>query len=181
MKKQLLLISFACLAMVCLPACEDLFDVEETFTFEHEFSVNSDQTSFESADVIDLSASADIIGEYGSKIKEVRVEQLEIWLKSFNGSDTQHLENALIAVSEAGGSGSGYSIIAEMENLHLQSLLDSPVVLQTEKSGQEALEKLATSPPHRFRLHLNASADESPVDFTAVVKVTATMVANPLN
>ena len=181
MKKQILLISLACLAMACLSGCEELFDVEESFTFEHEFTVNTSQTSFSSSDLIDLSASSDVIGEYGSKIKEVRVEQLEIWLKRFNGSETQLLENALLAVSEPDGPGSGYSVIAEMEDMLLQSLLNSPVVLQTEKSGRDALGELAANPPHRFRMEFNASADEGPVDFTAVVRVTATMVANPLN
>ncbi len=179
MKKFLLIIGLAGLTMASLVSCEDLLDVEETFTFEHEFTVNTNQTTFSSSDVVDLSASSDVIGEYGSKIKEIRVEQLEIRLNRFNGSETQFLESASIAIAEPDGA--AQSTIAEMDNLFLHALLNSPIVLQTEKSGRDSLEELATSPPHRFRMYLHASVDEGPADFTAVVKVTATMVANPLN
>jgi len=179
MKKYLLIISLAGLAMACLVSCEDLLDVEETFSFEHEFAVNTNETSFSSSDVVDLSASSDVIGDYGDKIKEIRVEELEIRLRRFNGSETQLLESASIVIAEPDGSGK--STIAQMDDLFLHSLLNSPIVLQTEKNGRDSMEELATSPPHRFRMYLHASVDEGPADFTAVVKVTATMVANPLN
>lgn len=179
MKRYLLIISLTGLAMACLISCEDLLDVEETFTFEHEFTVNTNQTSFSTSDVIDLSASSDVIDEYGSKIKDIRVDQLEIWLKRFNGSETQLLESASIAIAEPDGSSP--STIAQMDDIFLQSLLNSPKVLQTQKSGQEKFEELAAGPPHRFRMVFHASVDEGPADFTAVVRVSATMVANPLN
>ena len=174
-----LLICMAFAGMLGLQACEDLLDVEETFTFEQEFTIVTDQTNFSEWELIDLESDVDIIEEYGDKIKDVQIDKAEFWLTALHGGDNQRFEGGSVSVADPDGS--NITQIGSIGQHNLQDLLDEPHLLQTESQGLNRLGVLAEDPPHRFRLYYNGSVNEGPVSFTVVFLFTGKMVANPLN
>ncbi len=167
------------ISLFLMTGCKDLLDVEERFTFQYTFSVNTDEHSFSDSRVIDLAANVSIIDEYGSKIKEVKIEQAKFWLTTFSGPDSQQIESGSLRVSETDGS--NLQLIAELSDLQLQALLNTPHELTIRDAGVQLLGDLAADPPHRFQLHGDMEINEGPLAFTAVFEFTAKMVANPLN
>ncbi len=177
--RKLLVICTAFAGMLGLQACEDLLDVEETFTFEQEFTIVTDQTDFSEWELIDLGSEVDVIEEYGDKIKEVHVEKSEFWLRDFHGDSDQHFEGGSVSVADPDGG--NITLIGSIGQHNLQDLLDQPHPLEPEQQGLNRLGQLAEDPPHSFRLYYDASVNEGPVSFTVVFSFTAKMVANPLN
>ncbi len=177
MKKYILLALFAALAFL-FAGCEDLLDVEETFTFTYSFSVDTDEHAFSGSQLINLSDDVDLIGEYGSKIKEVKIESVSFWLTEFSGTDTQSIESGSLKVSDADGE--NVQPITTLNGHYLHELLDNPQNLDINEAGVNLLNELAENPPHSFQLHADIEVNEGPLDFTAVFEFTARMVANPL-
>lgn len=177
MKKFILVLLFAPLAFL-FTSCEDLLDVEETFTFTYSFSVDTDENAFSGSQLINLSDDVNLIAEYGDKIKEVTIENVSFWLTEFNGPDTQKIESGSLQVSDA--SDENVQLIAALGSHLLHELLDSPETLDISQAGLNLLNELAENPPHSFRLHADIEVNEGPLDFTAVFEFTARMVANPL-
>ncbi|MFP4065266.1 MAG: hypothetical protein ACLFN2_07480 [Bacteroidales bacterium] len=173
-----LLICMAFAGMLGLQACEDLLDVEETFTFEQEFTIVTDQTNFSEWELLDLESDVDIIEEYGDKIKDVHIEKAEFWLKELQGVEGQRFEGGSVSVADPDGS--NITLITSIGQHNLADLLDEPHPLQTEQAGLNKLGGLAEEPPHSFRLYYDASVNEGPVAFTVVFSFTGKMVANPL-
>ncbi len=172
-------ITFIILATFLLFACSDLLDVEESFKFSQEFVVDTDESEFADSELFDLADDVDVIDEYGSKIKEVKIDEVTFWLTAHAGGPDQMLESGSLRVSAPGG---GPSLeIASLGAHNLQSLLNNPTVLDLNDPGINLLAELAEEPPHRFRLHADATFNEGPLDFTLKVEFSARMVANPLN
>lgn len=178
MKMRNLLFLLA-MSLFITTSCKDLLDVEERFTFTYTFSVDTAENSFSHSQLIDLAGDVDVIDEYGSKIKEVKIEEVKFWLTAFSGPEAQHIESGSLRVSESDGS--NLQLIAALSDLQLQDLLNTPHVLNLNDAGVTLLGDLAADPPHRFRLHGDMEINEGPLDFTAVFEFTAKMVANPLN
>ncbi len=160
-------------------ACDDLLDVEESFTFSKEFVIDTEEHAFDQAELFDLAADVSIIDEYGSKIKEVKIEEVRFWLTAHNGDAGQQFESGSLSVSDTDNG--SVREIASLGGYNLQNLLNSPTVLDLNNSGVNLLGELAEEPPHRFMLHANATFNEGPLDFTVKFEFTARMVANPLN
>ena len=181
MKKQLLLMALP-LALLLTTACdevEEMLDVSETFTFDQEFVVDTEQHSFAHEELFDLAADVDLIDDYGNKIKEVTIQEVKFWLTAHQGDPGQTMEGGSLLVSDPGN---GNPVeIATMGTHVLQDLLDNPTELDLNNAGVELLGDLAADPPHRFTLHAEASFNEGPLDFTLMVEFTARMTANPLN
>ncbi len=178
MKNQKTIILFLFISLL-FTGCKDLLDVEETFTFRQAFTVNTAQTTFDDARIFDLAANVDVIDEYGSKIKEVKIEKVEYWLTVFQGTEDQAFQGGSVSVSHQDGS--DVTLVAALGEHSLHELLNSPQTLVPVTAGINMLGDLAADPPHRFKLHADAEVNEGPLNFVVVFEFTARMVANPLN
>jgi hypothetical protein len=179
MKKIYLLSVMALTGLFMLQSCDDeLFDVNETFTFEHEFAVFATETTVADSDVIDLSAKEVLIEQYGSKIKKIEIESIRYWLKRHEGSQEQTLQSSYLRVANADGS--DVKEIVSLNNVKLADLYYNPTDLNPNMSGVTKLAGLIESPPHNFMLLFGANVNDSPVDFTVVFEFKAKMTANPL-
>jgi hypothetical protein len=158
---------------------DDLFDIAETVTFEHEFVVNAGSASYSETQVVDLSEDNELIGKYGSKIKDIEVESIRYWLKAHNGSATQEVTRLNIKVANADATDA--KSLIDLQNSVLAELVNNPTFLDINVEGVMKLENLATNAPHSFSYLINVEGNEVPYDFTLVVEVKAKMTANPLN
>lgn len=167
------------LSLMLFYSCEDLLDVEETFTFEQEFVVNTPLHGFSQQQLYDLAAVVDVIDEYSDKIKEVKIQDVRFWLTTHQGSEEQSFTGGSLMVSDPAG---GAPVeIASLGGHNLKALLNNPTALDYNNAGVSLLGDLAGEPPHRFILHADGSFNEGPLDFTLKMEFTAKMVANPLN
>ncbi len=181
MKRNVLLL-MAVFGLFLIKACDevsDMLDVEETFEFQEEFVVSSEESFFEDSKLFDLAEEVSLIDQYGDKIKDVIIEEASFWLKDFAGSDEQMFTSGSLEVSDPDGSNK--TLIISMADYVLHELEDSPTDLDLLSAGVNKLGDLATNPPHQFMLHYSAEFNEAPLDFTIVFKFKAKMIANPLN
>ena len=158
---------------------EDLFDITETFTFEHEFVVYENDDSFLEFASVNLSQKETLIEDYGSKIKKIEILEVKYHLKAHQGSEEQKLTNFSLFASNADGTDE--KNIVALQNVVLHDLLFNPTVLDVNTGGVEKLGNLVASPPHTFGIKLTGQVDETPADFTLVFSFRARMTANPLN
>ncbi len=166
-------------ASLAFSGCSDLLDVEEEFSFSQTFVVNTEMSSFEDTQVFNLAAAVDIIDEYGSKIKEIRIHRVEYYLIAFEGTDEQRFEGGSLFVSDPDGANE--TLIITFENHLLHELLNTPTEATPNNAGILLLQNLAKDPPHTFALHADATFNHGPLDFTIKFDFFGTMVANPLN
>lgn len=176
-RNTIVIVLFSCL--VWCTGCEDILDVEERFTFQHIIIVNTEDTSYDRSNTFDLADHVSVIDEYGSKIKEVKIEKVEYWLSVFQGTEDQRFEGGSLRVSPQGGAIS--TEVVSLGGHYLHALWNTPHELPLNNAGSKLLGELAADPPHRFDLHAQGSVNEGPLHFTIVFEFTAKMVANPLN
>jgi hypothetical protein len=179
--KSLQLFSVLALSgLLFFSSCDDnLFDITETITFKHEFVVNSPDVSYAETMVIDLSEDNELIGKYGSKIKDIEVESIRYWLKAHNGSATQAVTRLSVKIGNADATDA--KSLINLQNSVLSQMVNNPAFLDINVEGVMKLENQATNAPHSFSYLINVEGNEVPYDFTLVVEVKAKMTANPLN
>jgi len=160
-------------------ACDDsLFDASESFTFETEFIVLSDDADFFERKVVNLSDDSEMIKKYGSKVKNIQVETIRYWLKSHNGNNDQKVNNLTIKVGNADGSDQKF--LLGLDKVVLHEMLNNPVFLSLNAEGVSKIEDLAEMPPHTFTYDISFTGNEAPYDFTIVLEVKAKLTANAL-
>lgn len=163
-----------------LSSCdEEIFDINETFTFEHEFAIFATEATVLESEVIDLAAKEVLIEKYGSKIKSIEIESVRYWLKRHEGAPGQTLQSSYLRV--ANPDGSDVNEIAALNNVVLANLMNNPTTLNSNTQGITKLAGLIETPPHSFTLIYGATLSEVPADFTIVFEFKAKMTANPLN
>ncbi len=178
MKKLPVITALICLAFL-FTQCKDLLDVEEDISFVAVFNVNTQQESFTRSQIYDLASNVDVIEEYGSKIKEVNINRVEIWITSLQAVEGQTFSGGSISVSRQDGSGE--TLVASLGGLVIQDLLNNKTTLTHNSEGIKLLGNLAADPPHRFQLHTQGDINEGPLAFIINMEFTGKMVANPLN
>lgn len=180
MKTSFLTPVLALLGLFLLNSCDDdLFDVTETFTFEHEFVVYENDDSILEFASVDLSQKETLIEDYGSKIKKIEILEVKYHLKAHQGSEEQKVLNLSLFASNPNGTDE--KNIADLQNVVLHDLLFNPTVIDVNTAGVEKLGDLIENPPHTFGIKLTGQVDETPADFTVVFSFKARMTANPLN
>ncbi|TVR41991.1 MAG: hypothetical protein EA394_04775 [Bacteroidia bacterium] len=178
MKNNLIILTLT-MAWLAFSGCSDLLDVEEDFSFSQTFAVNTEMSSFEDTQVFNLSEAVDIIDEYGSKIKEIRIHRVEYYLIAFEGTDEQRFEGGSLSVSDPNGANE--TIIITFEEHLLHELLNTPTEATPNNDGIQLLQNLAKDPPHTFSLHADATFNHGPLNFSIKFDFFGTMIANPLN
>lgn len=160
---------------------DDLFDVEESFSFSIELPVIADESEYSVAHVFNLSEEVDLINEYGNLIKSVNLDQVYFHIVEFEGDIDITVDAGSLYVLEVDGSNK--QLITHLGQLNLSELVDNPTELELNEAGVNLLGELAKNPPHSFMLEYELQLEEEdvPVIFTAEFEFTATMVANPLN
>jgi len=165
-------------SLFLLPSCGDILDVTKTFTFDHEFHVTSSDQTFQENVLIDMAVEESLIGDYGSKIKKIEIEEVRYWLTSQLGPENQQYSEVILNV--ANDDGSDIKNIFSLQNVVLSDLLNNPTFLQMNAQGVQKLSEKIKSPPHKFSFDLNGNVNETPVDFRMVVELKVKMTANPL-
>ncbi len=158
---------------------EDLFDITETFTFEHEFVVYENDDSFLEFASVNLSQKETLIEDYGSKIKKIEILEVKYHLKAHQGSEEQKVLNFSLYASNPDGTDE--KNIVDLQNVVLHDMLFNPAVLEVNNGGVEKLGGQIENPPHTFGVKLTGQVDETPADFTVVFSFRTRMTANPLN
>jgi hypothetical protein len=180
MKTSFITPVLALFGLLVLNSCdEDLFDVTETFTFEHEFVVYGTDDSFLEFASVNLSEKETLIEDYGSKIKKIEILEVKYHLKAHQGSEEQKVINFNLYSSNPDGTDE--KNIVALQNVVLHDLLFNPTVLNVNSDGINKLAVLIEKQPHTFGIKLEGQVDETPVDFTVVFSFRARMTANPLN
>lgn len=176
----------AFLAVFFFASCDEdlidnLFDVEESFSFSIELPVIADEPYFSAAELFDLSDEVDLIKEYGELIKEVNLDHIYIQILEYEGDIDITVDAGSLYVMEADGT--NRKLITHLGELNLMDLVDNPTELELNEEGVNLLGELAKNPPHSFMLEYELQLDEDdvPVSFIAEFEFAATMVANPLN
>jgi hypothetical protein len=179
MKAKILFLVAAVAGLFLLQSCDDdLLDVTESFTYETELVVLSQDLTYFVSEDIDLAADVELINKYGDKIKDIEIEEVKYWLSAFNGSAEQKIVEATFVIADENGSDP--KTIATVTDQLLQPLLNNQTDLTLNQEGIDKLANLIQEPPHKFKLIFNTLANEIPLDFTVKVKFTVKMTANPL-
>lgn len=169
----------ALFSLLTLQSCDDeLFDVKESFTFQQEFVVLTNDATYQDQAIVNLAEKETLIEDYGSKIKDIEIESVKYWLKAHNGSTDQRLDYVSLEVANADAS--DVSGIADLQNVNLAALLNNSTALSAEATGIAKLENLIKQQPHTFMLKLNAGFNEVPADFIVVFEFKVKMTANAL-
>lgn len=180
MKTSFITPAVALLGLFMLYSCnEELFDVKETFTFEHEFVVYENDDSFLEFASVNLSQKETLIDDYGSKIKKIEILEVKYHLKAHQGSGEQKVIN--LSLNASNPDGTDEKNIVNLQNVVLHDLLFNPTVLDVNADGVGKLATLIENPPHTFGIKVEGQVDETPADFTMVFTFKARMTANPLN
>lgn len=179
MKTRILFFMTIFAGMFLLQGCEDdLLDVTESFTYEAEMVVSSDDLTYTTSEVIDLAADVELINQYGDKIKDIEIEELKYWLTVFNGTAEQKIVNATLVIADENGNDP--KTIATVTDQLLQPLLNNQTDLTLNQEGVDRLADLIQNAPHKFKLTFATTSNEVPLDFTVKFKFTIKMTANPL-
>ncbi len=179
MKTKALFAFLAFFGLFILQACDDdLLDITENFKFTHEFTVDSDESVFAMSEVVNLAEKVSVIDDYGNKIKSIEIQKVNYWLKAFDGPQGQTLTNGVLSVANADGS--DIKIIATLQDVVLEDLLNNKTELPVNADGIDKLANRIKNPPHTFSFSLTGVVDEEPLDFTVAFEFEVKMVANPL-
>lgn len=179
MKTRILFFMAIFAGMFLLQGCEDdLLDVTESFTYETEMVVSSNDLTYSTSEIIDLAADVELINKYGDKIKNIEIEEVKYWLIAFNGSAEQKIVNATLEVADENGADP--KTVATIADVLLQPLVNTPTDLTLNQDGINKLADLIENPPHKFKLAFTTTCNEVPLDFTVKFKFTIKMTANPL-
>jgi hypothetical protein len=179
MKNLLILISAILSSMVLFSSCEEeMFDVSETFTFEHDFVVSSESNTFNNSKSVNLTEESALMAQYVSTLKDVEVESVRYWIKSYKGTKEQTVTSIIVQVANADGTGAKNAI--DLKDVPLQGLLNNPKFLDVDTEGILKLEELAKIDPFTFSYVFNVESTETPIEFTLSVEVVARLTTNPL-
>ena len=169
-----LIISFSMLS------CKSLLDVKRSFSFSQEFTISEDHIlSFSEFEVVDMTVAESLIGEYGSKIKDIEIEEIKYWLKAHQGPGGQTVTNFVLDVARADGSNA--TNIVTLSNVALAGLLNNPTVAAVNPTGVALASELIKNAPHKLKFLTSGNVNEGPISFTVVVELKIKMTANPLN
>jgi hypothetical protein len=161
-------------------SCKELLDVRRTFTFSQEFTIaDGENLSFSEFEVVDMTVAESLINEYGSKIKDIEIEELKYWLKAHQGPDGQTVTNFVLDVARADGS--NVTNIVTLSNVALAGLLNNPTVATVNNGGIALASELIKTAPHKLKFLTSGNVNEGPISFTVVVDFKIKMTANPLN
>ena len=178
MKTKIALFTLLIAGLFLFTRCEDALDVTESFTYEAEFVVSSENATFSTTQVIDMASEEDLIAQYGDKIKDIEIEEVKYWLTAFTGTETQKMNVATLVVADENGADP--ATIATVQDQLLQPLLNTPTPLTVNQAGVDKLANLIQNSPYKFQLTFNSEANEAPLNFTMKVSFTIKLTANPL-
>lgn len=177
MKKSIFL-SFVLMLAISLNIGCDKLDVTEDIDFEITFVANSTTADFNDEQVFDATESSSVIDEYSSKITDIEVKEVSVWLTAFNGPEGQKIVTSTLSVADENGGGE--MIIGTVTDQDLASLMNNPILLTINQDGVDRFAELIKNSPHKALLKSVGSANSAPIDFTAMFKIKVKMTANPL-
>ena len=159
--------------LVFFTSCNKL-DVNEEFELKATIEVQGNNAQFSGEELLDALSESDLIEQYSSHIKSIEVIEVRYLVTYLNGSATQQINAGTLEVANADGSDA--MVISTVNNVNLmQAMTEGSLVFD-----QAAVDKLAgliKSEPHQAMIYLRGDVNETPVDFTVVVKFKVKMVA----
>lgn len=163
------------LFVITVSSCDKVLpDINEEFDLKATIDVSGANPAFVGEALLDAISESDLISEYAGHIKSIEVTEVRYYLSYFNGSASQQINNGTLEVANADGT--DVHIISTVSNVNLmQATIESSLVFD-----QSAVDKLATlikNDPHQAMIYLRGDLNESPADFTVVVKFRVKMVA----
>ncbi len=181
MKFRFLIAAMFAAGLFVWSSCKDsdVLDVTENFTYENEMSIYTTGTEYTSTDTVDMVNESSTIAQYGDKIKDIQIQEVQYWLTAFNGDPDQQITEASLKI--AATDGSGVQTIATLQNVTLANLLNNPTQLPVSQDGIDRMADLIRQSPHAFVLTYHTASNTAPLDFTVKFSFKIKMTANPLN
>lgn len=177
MKTRLSFLLVAAMLLIAYPSC-NLLDVTEDVELEFTFTVQGSNASVNETYLLDATVYSSEIEEYKDLIKSIEIKEVTYRLTYFNGPSNQTITNGLLTVADASGGGS--QVLAAIPVEVLEPLLSTEKTLTLEQAGVSRLEEIIKNSPHTCLGTLTGTVNSVPVDFVLVVRINATMTANPL-
>ncbi len=159
-------------------SCKDILDVERDFSFTYELRIDSDESNYYSADLIDLTEEVSVIKDYGDNIKEIDIKDISLWIRNHQGPADHTIVQAEVIVANADGS--DQTVVSFIENQAIEPIIQNPTSLDLNDEGVNKINHLIRQSPHTLQIILSGELNESPANFTAVFEFEGRMVANPL-
>jgi hypothetical protein len=156
------------LMLVIFSGCS-LSEVFE-FTVEQSFVVSNEPGgSFtKTRDVYAKDESSDF-EKYVDDISKIDIKSASATLTQFTGPSTQKINTATYSIGSVNGSDK--APFATVNNITLQSVLYQEQNLPLNQAGVSKIKELLKKDPYAFRMYLDGSSNEGPLNFTFDVKL----------
>lgn len=178
MKTRWLLMSGMLVALLLTASCKKgMLDVNEEFYVETNITVNGNDPAFVGQQLLDASATSEMINKYANTIKSIEILEVKYYLSYFNGSATQQINDGILQVADANGE--GIYDIATLANVNLMAATTESS-LAFDQQAVDRLSDLIKNDPHSAMIYLRGTVNETPVDFTVKVRFRVKMVAGVL-
>ena len=160
-------------AMLLFFSC-DKMDVNEEFELKATIEVQGSNAQFVGEDLLDALSQSDQIDKYASHIKSIEITEVKYLVTYLGGSSSQQITTGTLEVAHADGSEA--MVISTVNNMNLmQAMTEGAFVF--DQVAIDTLAGLIKDDPHQAMIYLRGEVNETPVDFTVVVKFTVKMVA----
>jgi len=160
MKRVTLLMAFILLALV-LTGCTLTKDFE--FDIEREFDVTHPHSTYSTVEDVDATESSSDFEKYKEDLEDLEL-QAAYYTVTYNGnSSTQTVTHAVLSVDEMGGTTP--IELSHVDNINLDSVLNTETKLTVNSDGEDKLIKLLEKSPYSARFTFDGTVTEEPVDF----------------
>jgi hypothetical protein len=160
MKKVTLLMAFILLALM-LTGCTLTKDFE--FDIEREFDVRHPHRTYSTVEDVDATEYSSDFEKYKEDLEDLELEAA-YYTVTYNGNTSaQTVTHAVLSVDEIGG-----TIPVELshvDNINLDSVLNTEIKLTVNSGGEDELIKLLEKSPYSARFTFDGTVTEEPVDF----------------
>lgn len=176
MKKLSPLIVILISLLVLNSSCKKgLFDVTEDFYISTTINAIGVNAAFSGEELLDALQESDMIDKYASNIKSIEITEILYYVSYYNGSATQQINTGSLSIADEFGN--DVYEVATVNNIVL-STSGNETILPFDGVAVSKLADLIKNDPHKAKVYLTGVVNETPVDFSVVVKFKIKMVAS---
>lgn len=143
---------------------DDVLTQDFSITLYKEFVVNTADTLFSVADILDAGAQSEDITKYSDHIEDFVLEKVTYELTAFNGTPDQVALLGTIDVADTNGT--NRTNLTSLSNVNLSSLLNTETELPLNAGGTSFLVNNLKTDPFAVKVFMDGNANKGPLDFT---------------
>ena len=178
MKKLYFPLFIMAISMITISSCKkDLLEVNEEFYLSKTIVVQGNETSFDEDVLLDAISENDLIDKYADHIKSFEITEITYYINYFNGPSTQQINSSILSIGD--GDGNNKITVAELNNV-LLAQASAETNLMYDNAAMEQFADYLKDNPHQAMVYLSGSVNETPLDFSVVIKFKVKMTATIL-